>query len=211
MTTVFATDSPVLFSKLTEKRMGLKLTWKSWSPKMLELQSTCILLVRKPGSDAVQYRFDLSTVLVTHMEHRAEDHEPDTTNISSSNPMAQKQQQSQQKEKETGVFMQVHDTDGHETQIRIIVQEDLQSRFYAALRAHCRQHNLDNIRMMSITEHVLSSRHKAQKSSSAMRSAVASAMDSFDKSQRKQHIIDKRGAFEWLPVYFANDLVHGSW
>ena len=29
--------------------------------------------------------------------------------------------------------------------------------------------------------------------------------------RHKEYIILKRGTFKWMPVYFANDLVHGSW
>eukprot|EP01036_Dinobryon_divergens_P028222 gene28221-37134_t len=32
-----------------------------------------------------------------------------------------------------------------------------------------------------------------------------------DESDRKRVIIARRGCFRWMPVLFANDLVHGSW
>jgi hypothetical protein len=28
---------------------------------------------------------------------------------------------------------------------------------------------------------------------------------------REQRIVSRRGAFKWLPVFFCNDVVHGSW
>lgn len=28
---------------------------------------------------------------------------------------------------------------------------------------------------------------------------------------RQEVIVERRGAFKWLPVLFSNDLVHGSW
>ena len=31
------------------------------------------------------------------------------------------------------------------------------------------------------------------------------------RNNRQQRIISRRKAFEWLPVRFSNDLVHGSW
>jgi hypothetical protein len=46
---------------------------------------------------------------------------------------------------------------------------------------------------------------------SSMRRAVTAAMDQYDRENRKLQTIARRGAFKWLPVYFTNDLVHGSW
>ncbi len=122
------------------------------------------------------------------MSHRA--HE-------SNNPMV----------KETGVFLKVKDYENHETQIRFIMKDDVKEDFYQALRSTVVDHNLDNIRHTSITEHVVKSKHQA----SAMRSSFAHAMDSYDGVSRKKRIVDKRGAFKYLPVLFAGDLVHGSW
>lgn len=31
------------------------------------------------------------------------------------------------------------------------------------------------------------------------------------RRSRRDRILARRGAFQWLPVYFSNDLVHGSW
>lgn len=31
------------------------------------------------------------------------------------------------------------------------------------------------------------------------------------RRSRRERIVSRRGAFKWLPVYFSNDLVHGSW
>eukprot|EP01035_Chromulina_nebulosa_P017161 gene17161-22676_t len=48
---------------------------------------------------------------------------------------------------------------------------------------------------------------------SAMRMATdfssENQLDTF--RSRRQRILSRRGAFRWLPVYFSNDLVHGSW
>jgi len=46
---------------------------------------------------------------------------------------------------------------------------------------------------------------------SSMRRAVTAAMDQYDRANRRLQTIERRGAFKWLPVYFTNDLVHGSW
>ncbi len=186
---VFSSPTPVLFSELTEKQLGLKLSWKNWSPRLFELRSNGTLVVRKhDGSRSIEGKYDLSNVEVTHMSHRVEEN---------SNPMIQ----------ETGIFLKVKDFQNHETQIRFIVNNDIKEGFYDALRQSTIHHNLDSIRQTSITEYVVKSKTKF----SAMRTSVAHAMDSYDKSNRVKTIVEKRGAFKYLPAFFANDLVHGSW
>ena len=44
-----------------------------------------------------------------------------------------------------------------------------------------------------------------------MRRTICKAIDRWENRSRKEQIIAKRGALRWLPVYFENDLVHGSW
>ena len=46
---------------------------------------------------------------------------------------------------------------------------------------------------------------------SIMRRSVAMEMDKFDKRSKIERIRARRGSFKSLPVYFSNDLVHGSW
>jgi hypothetical protein len=46
---------------------------------------------------------------------------------------------------------------------------------------------------------------------SATRRAITIALDEQDKRSKKQRIVAKRGAYQWLPVVGANDLTHGSW
>lgn len=46
---------------------------------------------------------------------------------------------------------------------------------------------------------------------SVMRRALAREMDLYEHKNKKENIVLRRGAFKWLPVYFSNDLIHGSW
>ena len=46
---------------------------------------------------------------------------------------------------------------------------------------------------------------------SAMRHAVAKAMDMYDVRTVSERVVARRGAFRWLPVLFSSDLVHGAW
>ena len=45
---------------------------------------------------------------------------------------------------------------------------------------------------------------------SIMRQSLRS-IDKYELNTRRSLIKGRRGAFKWLPVYFSNDLVHGSW
>lgn len=44
-----------------------------------------------------------------------------------------------------------------------------------------------------------------------MRESLVEAMDKYQAQTKKQKILKRRGAFIFLPIYFDNDLVHGSW
>eukprot|EP00597_Dinobryon_sp_UTEXLB2267_P003350 CAMPEP_0170061732 /NCGR_PEP_ID=MMETSP0019_2-20121128/3199_1 /TAXON_ID=98059 /ORGANISM="Dinobryon sp., Strain UTEXLB2267" /LENGTH=437 /DNA_ID=CAMNT_0010267655 /DNA_START=258 /DNA_END=1571 /DNA_ORIENTATION=+ len=46
---------------------------------------------------------------------------------------------------------------------------------------------------------------------SVMRRSVAMEMDKFDMRSKIERIRARRGSFKSLPVFFSNDLVHGSW
>jgi len=46
---------------------------------------------------------------------------------------------------------------------------------------------------------------------SIMTASIARHMDVLDFKARRERIVRKRGCYHWLPVLFANDLVHGSW
>ena len=99
------------------------------------------------------------------------------------------------------------------TQFRIIVNETQQDQLYTALKQVCKVHNLDNVKVVSLGMHYQAdgARPILQRYTSTMRSATASAMDHMDTADRKAHVIHKRGALKWMPVWFANDMVHGSW
>lgn len=52
---------------------------------------------------------------------------------------------------------------------------------------------------------------KKSRPMSRIRTSVLGHIDKAEKLSIKQLIRARRGAFHWLPVYFSNDLVHGSW
>lgn len=196
---VYSSPKAILFSDLTEKQLGMKLSWKNWKPRFVEVLADSTLVVRKEDSKRDIYKkFDAGDVDATNLDYSA--HQADA--IETVNPIAN--------QKEVGVLLKLKDTNGHETQVRFITTEAEKTKFFETLRRVCKTHNLDNIRRASISGHMGKKKRRLIQVS-AMRSAVATAMDSYDDSHRKDHIISKRGAFKWLPVFFANDLVHGSW
>ena len=44
-----------------------------------------------------------------------------------------------------------------------------------------------------------------------MPQGLARQLDRFERRKEKEKIVARRGAFKSLPLYFSNDLVHGSW
>lgn len=199
---VYATPSPTYFSPLIEQHLGLELKWQRWHHRFFELRQDATLVVRhavKGVKTTILAKYDLSIVTVTHLAYKSEA-------VSATNPLIKQ---------EIGILLEVKTSEGHGTQIRFIMSEDEQSRFYNALRGVAKQHNLDAVKHASITAHVADWQTKAgaktQVNQSVMRSAIAQAMDTFDDKTRKAEIVNKRGALTWLPVFFANDLVHGSW
>ena len=194
---VYSTPTAVMFSDLAERQMGLKLSWRKWKHRWVELRSNGTIIVRKDNKNRDIFgTFNASTVDVTNLEFTG----VQDSNVST-NPIAAL--------REVGIMIKLKDTTDHETQIRFVTNDAEKEKFYGVLKSVAKSHNLDNVRRASLTGHMSTKKKIVQ--TSAMRSAVANAMDSYDNASRKDHIVAKRGAFKWLPVLFANDLVHGSW
>jgi hypothetical protein len=195
---LYSTPSPTLFSQLIEQKLGTELKWQNWKSRILEFRQDGTLIIRrekKHTKSAILAKFDLNHITVTHLGYQ--------NDLVSSNPLIKR---------EIGIVISCKSHDGHDTQIRMIMTEDEQTKFYGALKEVARQHNLESIKHASITAHMNDWKiRKKHINQSAMRTAIASAMDTFDSKSRKDHIIYRRGALKCLPVFFANDLVHGSW
>jgi hypothetical protein len=194
---VFDSSFPMPFSSLSEQHLGLELKWSAWKPRNLEIREDATLIVRglkKSGKGPIIAKYDINQVVVTHLGYRDEKVNPLVKN-------------------DLGVLFALKTYEGHQTQLRLILTEVEQNELYAAIRKTAKMHNLDNVKYESITEHLNEWKSKQSKNgnSSVMRNAVQCAMDSYDTTTRKEHVRAKRGAMSWLPVYFANDLVHGSW
>lgn len=187
---IFQTAVPVLFSSLMEKKMGLALQWKAWKPRVFEIRSDSTLIYRKDRTSPIKAKINISKVKITLLANNHEHH----------NPLVQK---------EHGIVVACTSMEGFETYFRCILNDEDLAKFYEAIRQVSKEHNLDNITRNSLTNHV-NTKHKVA-NQSVMRRTIAQAMDSYDSRSKKDRIIARRGAFKWMPVLFANDLVHGSW
>jgi len=197
---VYVTPTPVYFSALVEQPLGLTLQWKSWKLRFLELRNDATILIRRTSSQRsastlspIIAKYNLSEVTITHIGNSSK---------ITHNELIQS---------ETGVLLEVKALDGHSTQIRIILCDSIRNSFYEALRKVSKVHNLDNIRENTITNDIMASFHgNFADNQSIMRSAIAFGMDQFDNRSKVERIIARRGVMSYLPVFFSNDLVHGS-
>ncbi len=187
---IFATASPVLFSPLMEKKLGLALQWKAWKPRVFEVRADSTLVYRKDRNSPIKAKFNIARIKITQLANNSTAH----------NALVQK---------ENGIVVACHTMDGFETYFRCILNDADLLKFYDSLRECAKEHNLDNILRSSLTSHV--NPHAQMSNQSVMRRTLAQAMDSFDSRSKKERVTGRRGAFKYLPVYFTNDLVHGSW
>ena len=180
---VWESQGDVLFTELETKAFGK--TWRAWRPRNLQLRNDATLIWFK-GVD-LRGKADLSEVVITKVGL-------DMTKALT--------------EREVGIHVMSRDA-----VFRCVLPENDLERFLTALKPVASSHNIeslrhDNFRAIS-TE--LSSSLAVTGGTSVMRRAVARAMEKFEKRSRRLQIRSRRGSLRWLPVSFANDLVHGSW
>lgn len=189
---VWESKEDVLFTILSRGQFGN--SWKPWKGRGLRFQSDGTLIVSK--GQTVKLRIDLSRVCITRMGLAGE------TAINSVVLC----------EREVGLHVVCHVGES-EVIWRCSLPESLEKSFLAAVKSTAVVHNVDQIEHESfraISSELTLSLVEAG-GSSVMRRAVARAMDKYDARSRNQQIVARRGALKFLPVFFANDLVHGSW
>jgi hypothetical protein len=84
------------------------------------------------------------------------------------------------------------------------------------IRRHCRDHNIDEFLSIFHARQAALGKFKLIDDSSpedikSMPRGLARQLDQYERRKEKEKIIARRGAFRGLPVFFTNDLVHGSW
>lgn len=232
---VFRTQQSVLFSALIEKKLGLSLTWTKWRQKVLEIRSDATLWVRDPGatgdesntSESGATLSNLTSAITQTIASPLQTLAPGLSPIESYSvakvrltQMNHNAMDGNGTDRDFGILLECDTTDGFETKVRFILNELQFHDFVQALHMVSRDHNLDAVRQLSITEQVQatsSQKHVSRrvgavtKNASTMRITIAMAMDQVNTLSRVEQVVEKRGVFKWLPVYFSNDLVHGAW
>jgi hypothetical protein len=182
----------VLFSALKEQQLGLALDWDHWASRILQVSCDAKLIVKKQTNPQalpeLKGVYDLTKVIVTYLGNN--------TDSSHSN-------------REVGLLLDLKTKNGHDTQVRFIMSDQEVDRLFCAIREVATDHNLDNLRYGSITEHVAKSTLNSNQS--IMRKSIARAIEQYDSASKKEKVLSRRGAMKWLPVLESSDLVHGSW
>ena len=183
---VFERDN-VTTSALVDGSFGKK--WKSWKPRYVALREDGSFIIRKRKKRQIKILFDVEGVEIVRMAAGHHDH--------------------------LGVIITCKLL-GLKTKLRCIFSSNDLEQFFVAIKHVVADYRIDdseiNVRQRAISSLSGSMNDSiATHSHSAMRSAITSAMDSFDDDTRKRHMVNRRGAMKWLPPLFANDLVHGSW
>jgi len=193
---VFETSSAVLFSSM-ENAMGVTRQWTAWKPRVLSITKTGVVCYRNEVNQRTfTEMFKLGAVNVIDMNNNIES----------------------QDERENGLIVHCQKMSGTETMFRVILREGEAGHFKSAIQSVATTHHHDESQRGSITKDVQThaSRNPIPDDASVdhrsiMRRAVAKAMDLHDKRSHEEQVRSRRGAFVWLPVRGANDLVYGSY
>lgn len=200
-------ESSILLSQINETKSLMTLVWQKWEPCTVEIKKNGMLTTRKDSQSPKHDKpviIDLKgQVSMTLMEDNIHDA------VTSSRLSI---------EKEVGVVVKVK-TDGNEQRVfRLILSNVNFTSFNDAIMKVATSNNINEVVQNST---YLSKRHKdaatsitpsegSKNTQSIMRKAIMSAMDKYDKRTVKEKVLVKRGALLWLPVFWRNDLIHGS-
>jgi len=188
-------NDALMFSALRERKLRFALVWKAWKPRIVQIYSNGSISYSNPNQTHIPRHkfFVLKKVHATLMTDESIAGETDIVN--------------------TGVIIKCQTLDGIESYFRCIMNNKEIDAFFTAIRKVAEEHNLDQLKEGQLE--VKPKRHSVlnlfRSKASIMRRAATSAMDKYDKRTKRERIMSKRGAFKWLPILGANDLIHGSW
>ena len=189
-TLLFATENSVLFSVLSTERLGLGLQWKPWKLKYIEVYDSGQLYFFKEKSSTKKSILNLKEVMVSYFVL-------DNVNETSFNPLIKK---------EVGLHIKCKNSSNIETYFRCILNENEYEKFLVIL------HQISNSKIIpKTTINNLNNSKISVSTQSVMRRAITHAMDTYIIQSQYDKILQRRGAMKYLPVYFSNDLIHGSW
>lgn len=196
---IFKSDPPILSSVLIEKRLRFALKWKQWKPRTVTINQRGILTYTTETN--VGGELDIRFTSASYI--------PDEILLATL--------QTESLNKFTGLTLKCKTKDGYDTYFRCILDIDQFEALKAAIRIAAKDHNLNNLGPIpkfseeAIEQHAEASKNAKKLPASVMRRTIATAMNNYDVRSRKDQIVSKRGALRWLPAYFDNDLIHGSW
>jgi hypothetical protein len=196
---IFRSDPPILCSVLTEKRMRFAMKWKQWKPREVTINQRGFLTYmsdKKVGGE-----LDIRFTSVSYIPDEILLTTLPTENLN----------------KFTGLTLKCKTAEGYDTYFRCILDIEQFESMKDAIQVASKEHNLSNLGPIpKFTEEQIEHHGEAAKTAKAqpasvMRRTVAMAMSQYDVRSRHDQIVSKRGALRWLPAYFDNDLIHGSW
>lgn len=117
----------------------------------------------------------------------------------------------------TGLTLKCKTADGYDTYFRCVLDIEQFEKFKDAIKIASKDHNVNKLGPIplfteeAIDKHAFDAKNNKKNTKSVMRRTIAAAMNNYDVRSRHDQIVSKRGALRWLPVFFDNDLIHGSW
>lgn len=226
---IWETTAPVLFSPF--KASAVSDGWKKWDKAYLRLREDGVL-IHCNASDSLKNKYSILRVCFITIMDLKEDNNIQNSNVSDDFSSTQSPLVLS---KEVGVTITLCTIKNIETKIRFIIfEKDLEDLFFS-IRLVSNAHNLDNLQRISVPPNTSSASSSSSFSSTSrqsintsqpnnninnnsnknnnnsFRKAINVQLDELHKSNRKTNVVNKRGAFKYLPVLFSNDLVHGSW
>ena len=213
---IFQTTSTILFSLLATENLGLGLKWKSWKPRKLIVTRNAEIVctpvspfawgggysASTSGKDIVANAndkdnivFDIRSIKISKISLESQESINKTNNV----------------KREIGLHVKCKYANNNDTYFRCIITENEIGGFYDAIKKVSKVNNIDDIvdlhQNQEDGECILNALPILASTQSVMRRAIASAMDRFEERHRRARIVSRRGALNWLPVYFKNDLV----
>jgi hypothetical protein len=184
----FETIHPVQFAVMEEGAFAK--SWDSWKLYYFALREDRTLIFRINSRSNIIGKFDLTKCRITHFDVGA-----------TINPLVYK---------EHGITVNCH-RNNIETSFRCILNEKQFKQFSEAVRHYIPDHTFEEELKQVTPKQTQLIPTGTRITQSVMRQAIADAMSNNEKMTSREKILRRRGAFGFLPVLFANDLVHGSW
>jgi hypothetical protein len=205
---IFQTSSTILLSLLATENLGLGMKWKSWKPKKLLVTRNAEIISASISSMAWTSATNSRSIVTSDKDNVVFDIR--AIKISKIS-LDSKESKTQNVKREIGLHIKCKNSNNDDTYFRCIMPENEIAAFYDAIKQVSKVNNIDDIvdlhQQQEDGEFILNALPILASTQSVMRRAIASAMDLIEERHRRAGIINRRGAFEWLPVYFKNDLV----